>query len=148
MHGAETVTVAPKTLIPIRRVAPGNTTSAPNPITPAKAPPMEVRGDKESMESTLTDDTFDRHTDDDGSLSTLVSVNTHGLIQTDKVSSTSKAKFLRYKQKIKQEMKVTNLENIQEQLRLKAQVTALEAQLANQLLPGPSIDPSGPQDIG
>ena len=100
------------------------------------------------MESTLTDDTFDRHTDDNGSLSTLGSVDTHGLIQTDKVSSSSKAKFLWYKQKMKQEMKITHLENIQEQLRLKAQVTALEAQLANQSPPGPSTDPAGPWDNG
>ena len=77
-NGAEMVAVAPKTLIPIRRLALRNTTSALNPITPAKALPMEVRGDKESMESTLTDNTFDRHTDDDGSLSTFGSVNTHG----------------------------------------------------------------------
>ena len=121
------VTVVPKTPIPLRWLTPGNTTSALNPITPAKAPPTEVRGDEESVESTLIDDTFDRHTDDDGSLSTLGSVDTHGSIQTDKVSSSSKAKFLWYKQKMKQEMKVTTLENIQEQLRLKAQVTALEA---------------------
>ena len=139
--------VAPKTPIPIRRLARRITTSAPNPITPAKAPPTEVRGDNESVESTLTDDTFNRHTDDNGSLSTFGSVDTHGLIQTDKVSSSSKAKFLRYKQKMKQEMKITNLENIQEQLRLKAQVI-LEAQLANQLLPRPSTDPAGPRDNG
>ena len=61
-NGKETVTVAPKNLIPIRQLAPGNTNSAPHPITPAKAPPMEVRGDKESVDSTLTDVTFNWHT--------------------------------------------------------------------------------------
>ena len=122
--------------------------SAQNPITPAKAPPKEVRGDKESVESTLTDDTFNWQMDDDGSLSTLGSVDTNGSIHTDKVSSSSKAKFLRYKQKMKQEMKVTNLEHHQEQLKLKAQVAALEAQKAKQLLPGPSTAPAGTVDNG
>ena len=122
--------------------------SAPNPITPAKAPSTEVLGDKESVESTLTDDTYNQKMVDDGSLSTLDSVDTNGSIHTDKVSFSSKVKFLRYKQKIKQEMKVTNLEHHQEQLKLKTQVAALKAQIAKQLLPGPSTAPTGTMDNG
>ena len=107
-----------------------------------------MQRDEESVESTLTDETYNWQMDDDGSLSTLGSVDTNGSIHTDKVSLSSKATFLRYKQKLKQEMKVTNLEHHQKQLKLKAQVATLEAQIAKQSFPGPSTAPAGTMDNG
>ena len=146
--GNETVTIAPKTPIPIRRLAPGQHLTVPHMVTPAKNPPQEVHSDNMSVSSTLTEDKDGNLLMDDGSISTLGSVDTTGTINMGQASSTFRIKFLRSKQKIKQEMKEQALEHHQMQQDLKAQVAALEAQLANQLIPGTSTAPAGPKENG
>ena len=109
--GNETVTVAPKTPIPIRWLSLGDTL---NTVTPAKALPTEIQRDDNSITSDLTETTFGRQAADDESLSILGSVNTTGTIHSGQGSTESKVKFLRSKQKLQQELKVLHLENQQE----------------------------------
>ena len=101
-NGTETVAVAPKDLIPIWRLAPGSS-NLPNPITPAKLMPSEIRNNSKSVDSTLMDDTFEHGNLVHGSVLTLGLVNTDGTVDTAKVSSSSHLKFLCSKQKMKQE---------------------------------------------
>ena len=146
--GNKTVTAAPKQAIPIHNLAPGTTMGTPNPITPVKPLPTEIQRDNASITSGLTNNTFGRQAADNESLSTLGLVNINGTIHTGQGSTPSKVKYLRSKQKLQQEFKVIHLENQQEQLKLKAQVAALQAQLSQQILLGSSTAPGGPIDHG
>ena len=143
--GNEIVTVAPKTPIPICQLSPGDTL---NTVTPAKAPPTEIQRDDNSITSGLTETLFGRQAADDESLSTLGLVNTTRTIHSGQGSTPSKVKFLRSKQKLQQEFKVLHLENQQEQLKLKEQVAALQAQLAQQSIPSSRTASAGPIDHG
>ena len=146
--GNEIVMVASKTPIPIHRNTPGAVVSLPNTMTLAKTLPAEIQRDDESIMSSLTENTFGKQAADNESLSTLGLVNTTGTIHAGQGSTPSKVKYLRSKQKLQQEFKVIHLENQQEQLKLKEQVAALQTQLAQQTLPGPSTAPAGPIDHG
>ena len=140
--------MVPKQPIPILKLAPGTTADTPNPITPVKPLPTEIQQDDASITSGLTDNMFGRQAADNESLSTLGSVNTNATIHTGQGSTPSKVKYMCSKQKLQKEFKVIHLENQQEQLKLKAQVAALQAQLSQQLLPGSSTAPTGPIDNG